>query len=560
MRPVASPLVSALAAAREALERHDWQGAYDLAAPGEEPAADPLDDAQRLELRAEAAWWLGRLDECVALREAAYALFDEHGAERAAGQCAVWLYEHYCFKSQASIGGAWLRRARQRLGSHEESQEYGSLVLREMEVAHGQGEVQAAAAQAQAVLELGRRLRIADLEAEALQALGRVLVDQGQVREGLGLLDEAMLLALEGRLGPYSTGKVYCSLITACEAIGDYRRATEWTEATARWSSRHPFAVFPGLCRVHRAWALQCRGDWRAAEDEVVRACAELRTASPHHAAAGFVELGEVRRRVGDLAGAESAFQEAEALTGHAPPGLALVRLAQGRVDAATAIIGGALDGEVWNRLARARLLPARVEIAVAAGDVATAQAAAEELRATATDYDSPALLAASATALGRVLVAEGDGAAARAMLREAADRWRALDVPYEVGIARLLLGQACRVAGDEDGALVSLRAAESAFEQLGAAPDTRRARELQQRAAALPAGLTDREGEVLRLVASGRTNREIAEALYLSERTVARHLSNIFTKTGVSTRSAATAYAFEHGLAGGPAERTLPH
>ncbi len=491
------------------------------------------------------------MDECIASREAAYAIFDECGANRSAGQCAVWLYEHYAFKAQPSIGGAWLRRARHRLDGDVDCAEYGSLVLREAELAHGAGDLEVAAEQAQAMVELGRRLRAIDLEAEALQTVGRVLMDQGRANEGLAYLDEAMLFAVEGRLGPYATGKVYCSLMSACEELGDSRRAAEWTDATARWSEHHPFAVFPGLCRVHRAWTLQCRGDWAEAEQEVTRACAELAGVSRAHAAAGFVEMSEVRRRVGDLDGAEAALREAEVLSGRPKSGLALVRLAQGRLDAATAIIVRALDEETWNRLARAKLLPARVQIAVASGDLASARVAVTELETIASAFDVPALWAVSASARGRLLLAEGDAGAACVALREAFDRWQELDVPYEIATARLLLGQACRLAGDEDGAIGSFMAATAIFERLGAALDTRAARDLCT-PAALPAGLTRREVEVLRIVAAGQSNKDIAATLFLSEKTVSRHLSNIFTKIGVSSRSAATAFAFEHGLAGG--------
>jgi DNA-binding NarL/FixJ family response regulator len=542
----------ALAAARDALAQHDWQTAYDLAAEVDGGEAEQLHRAHRLALRAEAAWWLGRMDECIASREEAFAIYDDSEAARQAGQCAVWLYEHYCFKAQPNIGGAWLRRARQRLDGDAECAEYGNLVLREAEVAHGQGELAVAAARASTIVELGRRLRITDLEAEALQTLGRVLLDQGLTREGLERLDEAMLFAVEGRLGPYATGKVYCSLITACEELGDFRRAVEWTDATLRWSERHPFAVFPGLCRVHRACALERRGDWTQAEQEALLACGELREMSPAHAAAGFVELGDVRRMVGDLEAAEAAYSEAEALSGRPPPGLALVRLAQGRRDAATAIIVRALDGETWNRLARARLLPPRAQIAIACDDLEAATTAAAEFDAIAADLESPALLAAAATTRGRVHLASGDAADACVILRDALERWRHLDVPYEVATARVLLGQACRAVGDDDGAAGSFTAAAAVFEQLGAMLDARATRGLLQHSSR-PGGLTEREADVLQLVASGRSNKDIANALFISERTVARHLSNIFTKIGVSSRSAATAYAFEHGLAGAP-------
>jgi ATP/maltotriose-dependent transcriptional regulator MalT len=534
--------------ARAALARHDWLAAYDSA--GDDAlAGDARVDAAWLDVRADAAWWLGRMDDCIASREAAYAIYESTGDARRAGQCAVWLYEHYMFRAQPSIAGAWLRRARQRLGEERECVEYGNLVLREVEVMHGRGELEEAIVHANGALDLALGLRSADLQAEAQQALGRVLIDRGDAREGLEQLDEAMLLAVEGRLSPYSTGKVYCSLISACEQVGDYRRAAEWTEATSRWTEGHPHTVFfPGVCRVHHAWALQSRGDWTRAEQEVTRACAELREMSPVHAAAGYVELAELRRRFGDLAGAEAAFREAEALSGRPQPGLALVRLAQGQRAAATAIITQALDAEPWNRLARARLLPARVQIAVACGEFAAANEAVTELSAIAADFESPALLAEAASAQGRVALATGDASAACGLLRRALERWQDLDVPYEVATARLLLSQACRDAGDEDGAVGSLAAAQAIFDHLGASLDTRFIDDLR-RPPALPDGLTNREAEVLRLVASGRSNKDIAGALSLSERTVARHLSNIFTKTGVTSRSAATAYAFEHGL-----------
>jgi ATP/maltotriose-dependent transcriptional regulator MalT len=535
--------------ARAALARHDWRAAYDDSEAADGASDDARIDGAWLEVRADAAWWLGRMDDCIASREAAYGIYDAVGDARRAGQCAVWLYEHYMFRAQPSIAGAWLRRARQRLDGDTECAEYGNLVLREVEVMHGRGQLEEATVHVHDALELGRRLRDPDIEAEAQQALGRVLIDRGNAREGLEQLDEAMLLAIEGRLGPYSTGKVYCSLISACEQIGDYRRAAEWTEATSRWTEGHPHAVFfPGLCRVHHAWALQTRGDWTRAEREVMRACAELKDMSPVHAASGYVELGELRRRFGDLAGAEAAFREAEALAGRPQPGLALVRLAQGQKTAATAIITRALDDEPWNRLARARLLPARVQIAVACGDFDAATEASTELATIAADFESPALLAQAASAHGRVTLATGDPGQACSILRHALERWQDLDVPYEVATARLLLAQACRVAGDQDGAVASLSAAQAIFEHLGASVDTRFIDGLRN-PSALPGGLTEREAEVLRLVASGQSNKDIAATLSLSERTVARHLSNIFTKTGVGSRSAATAYAYEHGL-----------
>ena len=541
-----------LAAARLALACCDWEGAYNVASSGPRSDTDPAREADRLDVLADAAWWLGRLDECIEAREGAYARYDELGDRRRSGQCAVWLYEHYCFKARPAIAGGWLRRARHALEGDSESVEYGALRLREAETAHGSGNLTESAAAAREIVDLGRRLRSPDLEAEALQTLGRVLIDDGDPAEGLATLDEAMLFAVEGRLRPYSTGKVYCSLISACEALGDLRRAAEWSEATARWAQRHPFAVFPGLCRVHLASSLRSRGEWDQAEEQAVRACAELSTLNVANAAAGHAEIGEIRRRLGDLDGAEDAFRRAEQLSGHPQPGLALLRLAQGNVDAARAIIARALDEITWDRLGRARLLPARAQIAVAAGDLAGATEALEELESIASDFASPALAAAALTTHGRVYLAAGERSAC-ATLRQAADRWQELGVPHEVATAQMLHGAACRDAGDLDGASASFAAADTMFAQLGAALDLRDLRTITSTTPELPAGLTKREVEVVRLVASGMTNRQIAGELFLSEKTVARHLSNIFTKIDVTSRSGATAFAFEHRIVNGP-------
>jgi ATP/maltotriose-dependent transcriptional regulator MalT len=538
--------VNQLAAARSARRDQDWQACHDATTAQGAVFDDPLLEAEALDLRAEAAWWLGRLDDCVEARERAYVLYDGAGDDRRAGMCAVWLYEHHCFRAHPAIAGGWLRRARRALGEGEDCAELGALLLREAEVAHGSGDLEQAALLAERCVALGRRLRAPDLEAEALQTQGRVLIDQGQPKEGLALLDEAMLFALEDRLSPYSTGKVYCSLISACEHLGDFQRAAEWTDATARWASRHPLAVFPGLCRVHHATALQWRGRWAEAEQEAARACEELTMHVPN-AAAAWAEIGDIRRRLGDLDAAEAAFRRADELCGQPRAGLALLRLAQGRVPVATKMIDAALGAAGGNRLARAKLLPAAAQIAIAAGDHDGAAAAVRELTAIADDYASPTMTAAATTALGRLQLAHGHPEAG-STLREAVTRWLQLEVPYESATARVLLGQACRATGDDEGAATAFAAALGLFDELGASLDATQLRSLS-RAAELPGGLTAREVQVLRYVAAGKTNKQIATQLGLSDKTIGRHLSNIFVKIDVGTRSAATAYAFEHHL-----------
>jgi ATP/maltotriose-dependent transcriptional regulator MalT len=528
---------------RRALGRRDWQRALDLARSAS--TDDPATEADRLDLEAEAAWWLGRIDECIAAREAAYLRYDELGLHRRAGQCAVWLWEHHAIAARPAVASGWLGRARRALGDDAECVEHGNLLLREAETAHGAGDLERAEAFAGRALELARRLRSADLEAEALQTRGRVLIEQGRVDDGMAQLDEAMLFAVEGRLGPFSTGKVYCSLIAACEEVGDFDRAAEWTEVTLRWAQQHPFAIFPGICRVHRALVLKRRGDLEAAEREAALACEELRSSHVGNCAAAYAEVGDIRRRLGELDRAEEAFGRAAELSGGPCGGLALLRLAQGRTDEAMEVITTCL-GRHGSPLGRAALLPMLVHVAVASGDLGAAERAHAELARTADELGTPSLRATELATRGRLELAEGDPAAA-ATLGRAADAWHALDVPYEEATARTLWGQALREAGDEPAAVAAFASAAALFDQIGARLDAQLVLERPRRE--LPAGLTPREVEVLQLIAAGMTNQEIAAELFLSVKTVSRHLSNIFTKIGVSSRAAATAFAFEHRL-----------
>ena len=535
-----------LAAVQERLAAHDWQAALDAA--GAVTCDEPALEAERLDLLAEAAWWLGRLDDCIAARQAAYRIHDDLGDGRRAGQCAVWLWEHHAICARPAVASGWLRRARRALDGDSECIEYGNLLLREAETAHGAGELDRALALATAALDLGRRLRSVDLEAEALQTRGRVLIDHGHIDDGMGHLDEAMLFAVEGRLRPFSTGKVYCSLIAACEAVGDYDRAAEWTETTMRWAQHHPFAIFPGICRVHRAMVLKRRGALAEAEREATRACDELRHSHVANSAAAWAEVGDIRRRLGQLDLAEDAFARSRELCGAPCGGLALLRLAQGRTDDAMSMIKGCVAGHS-NPLGRADLLPMLVHIAIAAGDLDAAHRAHAELETTAATFATSALRAVEMSTRGRLQLAEGQSTAVDT-LQQAADAWHRLNVPYEEATARTLLGQALRAAGDGTGAAASFDAAARLFDQIGAGLDASGVG-ADTRKPKLPAGLTAREAQVLRLVAGGLTNNDIANRLFLSPKTVSRHLSNIFTKIGVSSRASATAFAATHHLLG---------
>jgi len=532
--------------ARAALARHDWPAVYALLTAAEAPEPD---DAAALEALADAAWWLSKLDECIAARERAYSRFDADGDARGAARMAIHLYSNQTFKGRSAVAGGWLQRARRLLDGLPESIEHGTLLIHEAEVANSVGDLELALEKAERAVEIGRRLQDLDLEADGLQCSGRLLIALGRPADGLALFDEAMLSAVEGRLGPFATGKVYCSLISACDELGDFQRAAEWTEVGRQWAENHPFAVFPGLCRVHRAEVLRLRGDWAEAEEEARRAYAELCDVNVFNAGAAFYEIGEIRRRLGDFDAAEEAYRRADELGREPQPGFAFLRLAQGKIDAAASSISTALAELTWDRLARAKLLPAQVEIAVAGGNLPAARVAADELEEIARAYGTPWLRAVADLARGRLDLIAGNSEAASGALRRALHHWQALDLPYEVASTRVLLGSACRSVGDEESAAASFDAAAAIFERLGAEADATRARGQREGKAVLPDRLTAREAEVLCLVSSGRTNKEVAAELFLSEKTVARHLSNIFCKIGVSTRAGATAYAFEHDL-----------
>ena len=522
-----------------------WEQTFDALTALDE--AGPL-GAEDLETLGEAAWWLCRSPECIAARERSVAAYVADGNPRRAALVALRLFYTFSVRGEGAIATGWLRRAARLLEHEPQGIEHGQLFLAEARVARARGDTEGELSHAQRAIELGHQFGDADLVALGRYLEGRLLVRRGQVHDGMATLDEAMLAATQGELGPMATGQVYCNVIAACQELGDLQRAGEWTEALRGWCERQPTSVFPGLCRVHRAEVLRLRGAWTEAEHEALGASEDLLETMPAFASEALYELGEIRRQRGDLDGAELAFREASDLGREPQPGLALVRLAQGRMDVAAAGLRRALAQES-NRLMRARLLAAQVEIAIASADLATARAAAGELGVISADYGSVALAAAAASAEGRVLLASDDAPSALSSLHRAWELWQQADCPFEMAETRRTLGLACHNVGDDEGAQLALGSAMAGFERLGAAAEAARTAELLGSKRPAVAGLTAREIEVLRLVASGGSNREIADELYLSVKTVARHLSNIFCKIGVSSRSAATAFAYEHGL-----------
>ncbi len=533
--------------ARTAVEQKAWSDAYQAFR-----VVDPSDltpeDWERL---SDSAWWTGRIEESIAARQRAYTGYVKAGEERPAAWMAARLCMEHFLRDEPAVGAGWFARAQRHAKDLPDCVELGFATLLEATFLRFTGDPALALPLAERAHEIGRRFGDRNLSGMAIFTQGLIVIAQGRFTAGVALLDEAMTSVVAGELNDYFTGAIYCGVIGACLEAGDVRRAGDWGEAARAWAeSLPPESPYPGMCRINRAQLANLRGEWSRAEEEAIRATEELIGFSPALAAEALYETGEVRRRRGDLEGAEEAFERAHELGAEPQPGLALLRLAQGKVDAALTALRTAVMGASGSQLRRARLQGALADAALAAGDLDAARMTVDELDAIAQESDAPVLAASAATVRGSVLLAESDVPGALASLRRAGALWQELRLPYESARARTLYGLALRAAGDEDDARLELRAALSAFERLGAARDAAQVSNLLGGPAAVPGGLTAREAEVLRLVAAGKTNRDIAVELVISEHTVARHLQNMFAKLGVTSRSAAAAFAYEHGLA----------
>jgi DNA-binding NarL/FixJ family response regulator len=543
------PAVEELERGRDLCARGAWSEGHGVLSHADRSL--PLEAAD-LELVATAAYMLGRDEEYVTALERAHQLHLDSGETRPAARTAFWVGMHLMLGGERGRGTGWLGRA-QRLVEHEAEDcvEHGYLLLPAAFRHEAMGDLAGAATTAGDAAAIAERFGDRDLFALAVHLQGHLLVRDGQVRAGLGLLDEAMVAVTTGELSPIVSGLVYCGVIMGCQAAYEPRRAQEWTAALTRWCERQPDMVaFSGRCHVHRAEIMQLKGAWSDALEEA--RCAARRAAQGNHrtalAEAAYVQ-GEVHRLRGESQAAEAAYDESSRHGRDPQPGLALLRLAQGNLDAGVAAIRRVL-GETTDAAGRARLLPAGAEIMLAAGDVEGARNACDELAQIAAAHEVGVLSAIVAHTRGAVDLAEGDAGAALPALRRAWRAWEEVEAPYEAARARALMGAACRALKDDDAAAHELEAARRAFADLGAAVDLARLDRLVRDSRADESnGLTARELQVLRLVAAGWTNRAVAAELVLSDRTVDRHVSNIFTKLGVSSRAAATARAYEHRL-----------
>ena len=540
-------VVDDLRRAREDYERGDlaaamaaWTGA----------GVDALNAAELMDV-ADAAFLLGDRETSLDLLQRAYARHLDDGNPGDAVRCAFYVAMRGGTGGDAALARAWAGRGERLLeGMGPDVAARGYLAFLRMFGHVMAGDHAGARSLADEAEDLGRRHDDPELLALGLCGQGRVALYDGRVAAAMPAFDEAMLSLADPRVSPVTAGFVYCAMIEACQEIADFARVAEWTAVLQRWCAEKPGLVaFTGQCSVHRGQLMRVQGAWTAALEEFDLARRRYEAAGSADAVGlADYETGEVHRLHGDHAAAEAAYHSAGD-HGHDPqPGLALLWLAQGREQAAVAVIRRLL-AEADDPVHRSRLLPPAVDVLVAVGHVDDARELADELERVAHTFGSGALLASSAYASGLVELESGDPGGALPYLRKSSSLWARDQSPYDGARVRVLTARAMTALGDAASAQQELEAARRLFDELGATPAVAEVDRLLRPDAA-PDGLTPREVEVLRLVASGRSNAQIATELVLSEKTVARHLSNIFTKIDVGSRTAAAAYAYEHGLA----------
>jgi DNA-binding CsgD family transcriptional regulator len=522
--------------ARQAHGAHDWPTA---AAQFDAVGAERL-TADDLAAYADAVWWLGRVDDNLRLEAAAYEalLADMRPAD--AARVAMRLGIFHMGRGDEPQAMGWIGRAGRLLVEIPECSSHGLLIqVTKVEASLQAGHTAAAVDGARRMQAIGNRVGVPWLVLLGINCEGRALIRAGQVTDGLALLDEAMVAVLESQIEPFMSGVLYCHTIASCHEVGDLRRMARWTDLTEDWLSTLPAAgVFSGLCAVHRAQLHVLHGAWEEAERAALQVLADLPAMRVDYAAEAWYVVGEARRLRGDPTAAQ-AYDEAHARGRDPQPGRALLQLQAGDAAQAATSVRTAVTGMGEDPLRRVPVCAAAVEIAVAAGRLEDARVAASELEATAATYATSGLQAMAATTRGEVLLAEGSSEKALPVLRDACRRWHELGAAYDAAVTCSLLAQAYRSLGDEASAAAETAQAETTFVRLGAHRLTTKP----------PDGLSRRECEVLALVADGRSNRQIGETLFISDRTVARHLTNIFHKIGVTSRTQATRYAIAHGL-----------
>ncbi|WP_214467568.1 helix-turn-helix transcriptional regulator [Microbacterium flavescens] len=532
---------SSLAAGRQAYAASDWSGALAGLSAAREDA--PL-DADDVAAMARAAWWLGRMPDSLAFAEEAFRGFLETDRNVDAAMTALQLGLLWITRGDLTIGNAWVHRARRLLADEPDGPAHAYLAYLDASLALMFQATVDWDEHVDRLADLARRFPDPAVEALALAGRGLAALRSDDSARGFALLDEAMLPVLAGRLPAEWAGDIYCTVIHVSHELAEFRRMEEWTRATERWCEQFGSeSIYTGICRVHRMELRSDRGEWTDAEDSIVRECADLAGGNPWVAGEGFYQLGELRRRRGDRAGAREAYALARASGIDPQPGEALLLLEEGDAIGARTLLTLSLAER--DALARVRLLRAAVEVALACGDSAGAASAANELRQAADRFASAGFATWSAHADGMVALAAGDHASALAALRRAEASFRGDRQLYELARVLLLEARAHEKAGDAAAAGAARDHARGILDRLGA--------RVEEGVARAPAEgpLTPREREVLALVAEGAGNREVAQGLYISEKTVGRHLANVYLKIGVGTRTAAAAWWHAQRAAG---------
>ncbi|HKX15264.1 MAG TPA: LuxR C-terminal-related transcriptional regulator [Propionibacteriaceae bacterium] len=531
-----------LSQARELHAQSRWaEACEEFAAAGRSERLD----ADDLERYAEAAQILGRGAEAIQLLRRAFNLRVDAGEVDRAITTAFWICQALIINAEFARASGWAAQVRRSMPDVDN----GWLVFLEGYFSVAAADYDQAARLLARAADAGARQGEIDLVASATTVWGRALIKAGKLKDGLSRLDEAMVPIVERDTSPRMTSMMYCSAIATCHEAREFGRARQWTHALGAWLDSLPRlgGAYFGNCRIYRAYLMCLGGSWREALEEVAFVCDDL-SGNYGQLIAGHAhyQLAEIHRLLGNPE-AEAGYRRAAELGGQTQPGLSLLRLSHGEVDKALLGIRRAL-AETPGQLERLDLLTAAVTIMLAAGDIDAARHATAELASIAAVYTTPGVQAELAAARGAFALSDGDPATALPLLRSAARSWREIDAPYAVATVSVLIGLACMSLGDEDAAQVELESARATFARLGARPDLHRVEELlHPTQAAGP--LSAREIEVLRLVAAGRTNHAIASELFLSERTVHRHISNIFDKLGVHSRTAAASYAIQHHL-----------
>lgn len=506
-------------------------------------------DTEDLQSLADAAWWLGLIKETLTISEICYRRYLDEGEPRRAAMNALEVGFSWILRGELAIGSGWLSRARQLLADQPACAEQIFLTWLDATAALEAADLDSALVAAREIQAAGPRFASPTLTSLGLVIEGMVEIYRGSVKRGFGLLDEAMLPVLAGQVQPEWAGNIYCQLMAVCHDLADFDRARQWTAATQRWCEGLSSAVmFVGVCRMHRLQLLQVSGEWAQAEAEASVACHELAELNVSVVGEAHYQLAELCRLRDDLSGAAREYRRAAELGRDPQPGLALLRLAQGQVGQAAADLDVALAESRAEPFRRARLLFACADVALTSGDLAAAARTSAELAAIADRYPTPGFVAWSQHVRGALAVAERHGSEAMAELTAALTAYDKLGAPYQAASVRLLVAQAYDLLGERDAAQAERSAAAEGFERLGARLQLRLLDEAGS-TAPRPAGLTAREIEVLGRVAEGSSTRQIAAELFLSEKTVSRHLANIYLKLGVSSRTAAAAWAHQHGL-----------